>query len=98
MTIREIRRDDAAPVTDLYLEACSPYSERDPDWGVPDWDAINRWVLRTTESDDAVCLVAEVEGEIVGYLLASVARHPAMPGVLGKLESSTCARVLTRTG
>jgi L-amino acid N-acyltransferase YncA len=86
MTIREIRRDQAASVTDLYLEMCRRLSERDSDWGVPDWDPINRWILRTTESDDAVCLVAEVEGSIVGYLLASVARHPAMPGVLGTLE------------
>ena len=62
-------------------------SERDPEWGVPDRNPINAWVLRTTETDDAVCLVMEVEGAIAGYLLASVVRHPAMPGVLGTLEA-----------
>jgi len=86
VTIREIRRDDAAAVTDLYMEACRGYAERDPDWGVPDRDAIKRWVLRTTESDDAVCFISEAEGAIAGCLLGSVARHPAMPGVLGQLE------------
>lgn len=86
MTIREITRDDAAAVTDLYLDVCSRHSELDPDWGVPERDPIFDSVLRTTESDEAVCLVVEAEGAIVGYLLASVARHPAMPGVLGQLE------------
>jgi hypothetical protein len=42
--------------------------------------------FRTTESDEAVCLVIELEGTIAGCLFASVARHPAMPGVLGQLE------------
>jgi hypothetical protein len=32
-----------------------------------------------------VCLVPEIEGEIAGYLLASVSDHPAMPGTLGEL-------------
>jgi hypothetical protein len=54
--------------------------------GVPDWDPIHRSILRATESDDAVCLVSEVDGVIIGFLLASIARHPAMPGVLGTLE------------
>ena len=54
--------------------------------GVPDWDPIHRSILRATESDDAVCLLSEVDGVIIGFLLASIARHPAMPGVLGTLE------------
>jgi hypothetical protein len=86
MTIREIRRDESAAVTDLYRDACSRLFELDPDCGVPDRDPIYRWILRTTESDEAVCLVIEVEGTIAGCLLASVTRHPAMPGVLGQLE------------
>jgi hypothetical protein len=86
MTIREIRRDEAAPVTELYLGMCRVLADADPDWGVPDRDPIHRWILRTTETDDAVCLVSEVHEAIVGFLLASIARHPAMPGVLGTLE------------
>jgi hypothetical protein len=86
MTIREVRRNEAAPVTDLYLAMCRVLAEADSDWGVPDWDPIHRWILRTTESDDAVCLVSEVDDVIIGFLLASVARHPAMPGVLGTIE------------
>ena len=54
--------------------------------GVPDWDPIHRSILHATESDDAVCLLSEVDGVIIGFLLASIARHPAMPGVLGTLE------------
>ncbi len=87
MEIREIRRDDVAHATDLYLEACRLLSERDADWGVPDRAPIDRWILRTTESDEAVCLVPDDEDDaIAGLLIASVARHPAMPGVLGTLE------------
>jgi GNAT superfamily N-acetyltransferase len=86
MTIREIRRNESAPVTELYLEMCRVLAEADSDWGVPDWDPIHLWILRTTESDDAVCLVSEIDGVIIGFLLASVARHPVMPGVLGTLE------------
>jgi hypothetical protein len=65
---------------------CRVLAEADSDWGVPDRDPIDRWILRTTESDDAVCLVSEVDGVIIGFLLASVSRHPVMPGVLGMLE------------
>ena len=85
MPIREIRRDEVPYATDLYLEACRLLSERDADWGIPDRDPISRWILRTTESDDAVCLVPDGDG-IAGLLIASVTRHPAMPGVLGTLE------------
>jgi GNAT superfamily N-acetyltransferase len=86
MTVREVRREDADRVTQLYLDACRRLSERDPEWGVPKWGPINRWILKTMLSDDAVCLVSEAEGAVVGLLLGSVTRHPAMPGVLGALE------------
>jgi GNAT superfamily N-acetyltransferase len=85
-TIREIRRDEVDLVTDLYLELCRSLSERDAEWGVPDREPIRRWIERTTETDDAVCLVPEIDGGIAGYLLASVSGHPAMPGVVGELE------------
>lgn len=85
-TIREIRRDEVELVTDLYLELCRSLSERDAEWGVPDREPIRRWIERTTETDEAVCLVPEIEGRAAGYLLASVSRHPAMPGVTGELE------------
>ena len=85
-TIREIRRDEVDLVTDLYLEACRSLSERDGDWGVPAREPIRRWIERTTETDEAVCLVPEIDGEAAGYLLASVSGHPAMPGVTGELE------------
>ena len=85
-TIREIRPVEADFVTDLYLELCRTLSERDSEWGVPDREPIFRWVSRTTETDKAVCIVPEIEGEIVGYLLGSVSGHPAMPGVTAQLE------------
>jgi hypothetical protein len=86
MAIREIRRDEVDRVTDMYLDFCRRLSERDADMGVPKREPIHRWVVRTTETDDAVCLVSEAGGTIEGYLIASVSRHPAMPGVLGMLE------------
>jgi GNAT superfamily N-acetyltransferase len=85
-TIREIRADEVGVVTDLYLELCRSLSQRDADWGVPARESIRRWIQRTTETDEAVCLVPEIGEEIAGYLLASVSRHPAMPGVTGDLE------------
>jgi len=36
--------------------------------------------------------VPEIGEEIAGYLLASVSRHPAMPGVTGDLEELRPAR------
>jgi hypothetical protein len=86
MTVREITPDDADRVTELYLDACRRLSEREPDWGVPEWGPINRWVRRTIETDDAVCLVREADGAIAGLLLASLERHPAMSGIVGSLE------------
>jgi hypothetical protein len=89
MTIREIHPDEVASVTHLFLEMCRLLSERDAEWGVPQREPIARWIRRTTETDDAVCFVNAVDGEISGDLLASVTRHPAMPGIMGTLESST---------
>lgn len=86
MTIREIHPDEIAAVTDLYLEMCRLLSERDAGWGVPEREPIARWIRRTTETDDAVCLVTEVDGTITGFVLASVTPHPAMPGIVGTRE------------
>jgi GNAT superfamily N-acetyltransferase len=85
-TIREIRPSEALAVTELYLDYCRGYNERDAEWGVPERGPIERWISRTTETEDAVCLVPEVGGAIVGFLLASLSKHPAMPGISGQLE------------
>jgi hypothetical protein len=98
MTIREITPDDAAAVTDLYLDVCSRLSELDPDWGVPDREPIYRWILRTTESDEAVCLVIELEGTIAGCLSPRLPVTRRCPACSGSSRSSTCARARTRTG
>ena len=96
-TIREMRPAEAGAVTDLSLDLCRSLSERDDDWGVPDRDPIFRWIVRTTETEEAVCLVPEIDGEIAGYLLASVSGHPAMPGILGELEELHVRPGPTRT-
>ena len=85
-TIREIRTDEVDLVTDLYLELCRSLSEQDAEWGVPDREPIRRWIARTLETDEAVCLVPELDGGVAGYLLASVSGHPAMSGITGELE------------
>lgn len=86
-TIRPIHPSEAAAVTDLYLDGCRQLSERDGDWGVPEWENIHRWVVRTMETDEAVRLVAEDEdGSVRGLLLASVSGHPAIPGMTGELD------------
>ena len=84
-TIREIRRDEVDLVANLYLEPCRSLSERDAEWGVPDREPIRRWIERTTETDEAVCLVPEIDGD---RRLPPGLREPApaMPGVAGELE------------
>jgi GNAT superfamily N-acetyltransferase len=84
--IREIRLDEVGTVTDLYMEMWGSLADRHADWAVGDRDPIHRWIARTTETDEAVCLAPEFDVEIAGYLLASVSRHPAMPGTTGELE------------
>jgi hypothetical protein len=98
ISIREIGRADAGAVTDLYLDVCRRASLRDPDWGVPRWKDIHRWVARTTETDEAFCLVAATdEGDVVGSLLASVGRHPATPACSESSRSSARVPASTRT-
>ena len=97
-TIREIRRDEVDLVTDLYPEPYRSLSERDAEWGVPDREPIRRWIERTTETDEAVCLVPEIDGETAGYLLASVSRHPRCRASRVSSRSSTSAPAPTRTG
>jgi hypothetical protein len=84
--ISEIRRGETGAVADLYLDACRRLNEAAPGWGMPDREPIHRWIDRTIDTDDAVCLVRRHDEAIVGCLLASVSRHPAMPGTLGELE------------
>ena len=85
-TIREIRTDEVDLVTDLYLQSCRSLSEQDAEWGVPAREPIRRWIARTIETNEAVCLVPDLDGGVAGYLLASVSGHPAMPGIKGELE------------
>ncbi len=86
-TIRQIRPAESPSVTELYVDLSREIADRDPESEVVDPGPIDRWIRRTAETDDAVCLVVESADTLVGFLLASVRRHPAMPGVVAELEA-----------
>jgi GNAT superfamily N-acetyltransferase len=85
--IREIRPSESPSVTELYLDFSREIADRDPESEVVESGPIERWIGRTTDTDDAVCLVAEGSASLAGFVLASVQRHPAMPGAVAELEA-----------
>lgn len=41
---------------------------------------------RTPAHQDDLCLVADDDGVLVGFVTASLVRHPVMPGTVGEIE------------
>jgi GNAT superfamily N-acetyltransferase len=88
--IRESRAGEAATLRDLYDEMCNVYDARVPEgWGRLTPAALERIrdnMRRTPAVDDAVCLVAEDEGRLLGFVTGALDRHPVMPGWAGDVE------------
>jgi GNAT superfamily N-acetyltransferase len=88
--IRESRPDEATTVRDLYDEMCNTHDARVPEgWGTLSPASLERIrdnMERTPEVDDALCLVAEDEGRLVGFVTGALDRHPVMPGWAGDIE------------
>ena len=80
VVIREFRDGDGARIARLILENGAYHAELAPDYfKVPDEDGLVELVESDSEwraSPDNLCRVAEIEGEVAGYLEASI--QPAM--------------------
>ena len=91
MTIREMRRDEAALVRDLWNEGRNARDALVPGgWGRLSSKSLERIrdnLERTPAHPDALCLVAEDdEGQIVGFATLSLTGHPVIPGIGGEVE------------
>ena len=96
-TIRRIRVEEAPAVRELYREMTKELAARYPE----DRIAISQQGLSNLEThfrlgavhDDVVTLVAEQEGNLVGFALAELTRGRSLPGVAGEV-----AELWTRPG
>lgn len=89
-TIRPMDRAEAGAVRDLWNEMCELADSVVPGgWGIlspGSLEQIRDNLERTPEHPDALCLVADDDHELVGFVTASVNRHPVMPGPGGEIE------------
>ena len=76
VAVREARQGDGVGCARAWSDAGRHVHEIDPAVGrVPDEDGLAEWLERTlTEdrTDDTKCLVAEVDGQVVGFVAATV--------------------------
>lgn len=89
-TIRPMHPNEAGTVRDLWNEMGEMADEATPNgWGrlsAESLKQIRHNLERTPAHPDALCLVAEDNRELFGFLTASVTRHPVMPGPGGEIE------------
>lgn len=73
--IREARPGDGERLARLWLDSAAYYVERFPaEFRMPDEEGLADWLeARLRHADDEVWLVAELDGELVGYLNARLA-------------------------
>jgi diamine N-acetyltransferase len=80
MQIRAAEPADTEAVVHLNAMVQQMHYEARPDWFVaPDAEAIRTWLTASFERDDLFIFVAEDEGHVVGYALATLHRRPATP-------------------
>jgi hypothetical protein len=89
-TIRRIRVEEAHAVRDLYARMVADAAAKHPE----DRIAISERGLHNFETyfrlgavhQDVITLVAERDGELVGFVLAEISRSGAMPCVAGEIN------------
>jgi hypothetical protein len=86
MTIRRIRPDEAAAVAQLWFDMCA--QDPDPANHLQERShaPIERALTAAAVHRDATCLVAERDGELVGFVTAAVLAHPVLLGTAGEVE------------
>ena len=89
-TIRRIEPDEAPQVRELYRAAVAFWAAERPE----DELAISDAGLDNLETrfrlgarhEDVLTLVAEEDGELVGFALAETMRSPGLPGLAGRID------------
>jgi len=82
VTVRAARAGDGVSINRLWLSAAAYYTDLDPDhFQLPADDGLGgSWDDDLTEtSDDSLRLVAEVDGQVVGWLTARIEQPAANP-------------------
>ena len=77
MEIRRIRLDEAELVARIYATEYAPGIDARP---------IVDWLSNCALHPKALCLLAEDEGQLVGFVIASQTDSPVMPGSAGEIE------------
>lgn len=88
--IRRIRLEEAPRVRELYRGAVQELTDRHPEdrIGISEQGLSNletQFRLGSVHEDEAT-FVAEDDGELVGFVTASVSRGRSLPGVVGEID------------
>jgi ribosomal protein S18 acetylase RimI-like enzyme len=91
--VRSLREEDIDRVIELWNQV-------DDEWTLtPMAERSVRRNLRATMSESrAFCLVAEVDGTVVGFTTVGLIDHPVMPGILAEIEELHVDRPHRRKG
>ena len=80
MLVRAAEEVDVSAIAALNAAVQQLHHEARPDWFVaPDGKAIASWLMTTLGRDDVFVFVAEEDGRIVGYTLATLHRRAPTP-------------------
>lgn len=77
-TIREAKESDRARVAELFKEMFDFHGQRDPHFTRTEsgHNIFANWFVKQIEEDLSLPLVADVGGEVVGYSLGIIRKHP----------------------
>ena len=88
-SIRRIRVDEAPAVRELYRESVLEAAERHPEdrLGISErgLDNLETQFRLGAAHEDVITLVAEDDGELIGFVLAEVERGRSLPGTAGQV-------------
>jgi ribosomal protein S18 acetylase RimI-like enzyme len=78
MHIREAHSDDVEGLVELWIELMDFHRDRDPFFSRSDdaHDRFGEFIKTKMESDEAVVLVAEQDGSLIGFSMAMVRDYP----------------------
>ncbi len=89
--MRRIREDEAPVVRELYRELVLESAERHPEdrIGISEGGLANmeEHFRRGASHPDVLCLVADDDGELIGFAEAEVTRGRKLPGAAGEIGS-----------
>jgi len=82
--VRKMTESEARQILALWNENCLEAAGH----GLPDDESANvlRLLRQYASHRDAFCLVAEEQGQLVGFVTACLLAHPVMEGQIGEIE------------